>query len=114
MTHAEFAEGLREMAAFYATHSDAPLPLGGLYVFCYEREEFLKAALALARDGRIEKRADPVDTTMSDYHAIRHFGPVFVDVRIPRQTFCRLIRPAEYECPDSLLEAAEDYTEVSA
>lgn len=103
MTNLELAAGLREMADFYETH-DAPMPAGAtLYVFCYSRDEFLKAARALQNGGRIEKSADPPDNSYSQYHATRHFGVAAVDVQISRSLVCRLVRPAEYDCPDVLL-----------
>lgn len=115
MTNAEFVAGLREMAAFYETHPEAPVPNHGiLYVFAGTREGFLSDALALAKDGRIEKRADPIDSGWPQYHAIRHFGECSVDIQIARSLVCRKIRDAEYECPDSLLEEARDFTEVQA
>lgn len=112
MTNSEFSDSLRQVAAFYEEHPDMPQPWDTLSVYMYEREGFVKAALTLAKGGRIEKKADKAGDICADYHAFRKFGGVTVDVRIPRRAICRLISEAVYDCPDSLLEEAAEYAEV--
>jgi len=112
MTNIEFAESLEQVAAFYRQHADAPLPFPRLHVFANSRDEFIAGARALSRGGSVEKRADPMENSWPQYHAIRSFGSVAVDMQIDRKSVCRLVRPAEYECPDSLL--AEESAEFTA
>lgn len=109
MTNIEYAESLEQIAAFYRAHPEMSQPHPELYIFHYDKAEFVADALTLAKGGRVEKSADSAGSTLSDYHAKRTFGGITVDVRISRSTVCRLVSPAVYECPDSLLEAAEEY-----
>jgi len=114
ITTAEYAAALREIAQFYEQHPDMPVPFPELYIFSHDREEFLKAAAVLAKGGKIIKRADPPETSYGQYHAIRTFGCMKLDLQIARIAVCRKIQDAIYECPDSLLEAAKEYTEEPA
>lgn len=114
MTNLEFATGLRLLADFYEQSPEMPQPYTPLTAFVNERENFVRAALTLQKGGRIEKKADPVDGTWPQYHALRQFGKIVLDVCIDRKNVCRLVSPAVYDCPDSLLEEAAEYTEGEA
>jgi hypothetical protein len=63
----------------------------------------------LAKGGKVEKKADPMDGIYPQYRAIRSFSCVQVEISIPRSTVCKLVTPAVYDCPDSLLEEAAEY-----
>jgi hypothetical protein len=106
MTNIEYANSLEQVAAFYRANPEMKQPHGTMWLFCYERDEFIKNARTLARGGRVEKIADDLGSHDPKYHAKRTFGGIEVDVQISRNTVCRLVRPAVYECPDSLLEEA--------
>jgi hypothetical protein len=109
MTNIEFAAALRAIAEFYEQHPDAMQPHPNMHIFPSDREEFLKAAVALSRGGKLTKKADPLDSCYPYYHAIRDFGGVTIDCQIARNLVCRKIQDAVYECPDSLLEEAKEY-----
>lgn len=113
MTNIEFAAALREMAEFYEKTPAAPQPYPFMYIHAYQRKEFIEAALAISKGGKIQKLADPADETCGRYRAIRTFGAgLQLEVSIDRKSVCRLISPAVYDCPDSLLEEAAEYTEI--
>lgn len=112
-TALEYANGLRALAEFYEAHPDMPLPYPVHHVFMADRELFLLAVKDLAEGGRVEKKADDSDSSYPRFHAVRMFGPVKLNVEIDRKTICRIVRPAQpavFECPDSLLEEAAEYT----
>ena len=111
MTNVEFATSLREMADFYEATPDAPVPYRTSHVFTYSREEFLRGVTALARGGKLQKTADDPDTTWPRYKATRQFGHLAVEISIDRSLLCRLVHAAVYECPDSLLEEAAEFTQ---
>jgi hypothetical protein len=111
MAAAEYADGLRQIADFIEENPDFKLP-GDLFMFFYGRQEFVNAVKILAHGGKVEKRADSGNSTLAAYHAIRNFGPVAIHMQIDRKTVCRLVTPAVYDCPDSLLEAAAEYAEA--
>lgn len=113
ITNEQFANGLRAIADFYEAHPDMKQPYMPIWVNCWSRDEFLKSAVELAKGGRVTKSADPSTHSYPRYHATRFFGDVAVDVVVDRSTVCRLVRPAVYECPDSLLEEAAEYTETA-
>lgn len=109
MTNSEFGAALREIAAHYEEHPDMPQPCNTLHIFEYAKDQFITAALELAKGGKIEKCADSPNATLSYYRAIRDFGGVTVEICIPRSTVCTLVSPAVYDCPDSLLEIGKEY-----
>jgi hypothetical protein len=113
MKSAEFADGLRQLADFLEENPDVPLPHGAMFSFLSGREEFVKAAVALAKGGKVEKSADDPSGVYPQYHAKRTFGEITFDIQIPRSKVCRLVSPAVYECPDSLLEESKEYTEAA-
>ena len=107
----EFCDALVEIAEFLEAHPDVPLPYGYLSGDMHNRETFLKAAIELAKGGKIEKKADPPTTAYAEYSVTRHFGPIKFRLRIDRTLVCRLVSPAVYDCPDSLLEAGKEFEE---
>ena len=105
---AAFIDSLADLADFYEKNPDMPLPSwSGQYVFTYDRETFLKAVKVLSRGGKVTKSVE--DTEYGDYKATREFGSTKLIITIPRRTICRLVTPAVYDCPDSLLEAAAGF-----
>ena len=108
MTNIEYANALRRIADFYEATPDA-YQTGDLFGFIYGREEFLKAAKALAHGGKVSKYADDPGKTLAYFHADRDFGGLKIKLHIDRKDVCRLISPAVYDCPDSLIEAAREY-----
>lgn len=107
---AEYADGLRQLADFIEEHPDAPRPFDTLFTFIYDRQAFVACAIELAKGGKVTKSMDSGEDGY--YKATRQFGRVSFEVSIPRKIVCRLVTPAVYDCPDSLLEAAAEYTEV--
>jgi hypothetical protein len=103
-TNAEYAAALRELADFYDTNPAMQQPHAELWINCYEREAFVSATRTLAHGGLVTKSADPMDASYPQYHSYRNFGVIRVDVNIQRSKVCKLITPAVYDCPDSLLE----------
>ena len=110
---AAFIDGLRQIAAFLEATPNMPVPSALMAVYADEKEEFLTAARELSRGGKVLKQADKPDNGWPRYHATRRFGPIVIDVQIDRSKVCRLVSPAVYDCPDSLLEAAAEYTEAA-
>lgn len=110
---AEFVGGLNELAAFVEDHPETPLPFGIFLQSFYEKEPFVKAVAVLAHGGRVNKSAGSPDNTYGEYKAERMFGPITMRYSIARSKVCRLVSPAVYECPDSLLEAAAEYKETA-
>ena len=98
----EFCDALVDIAEFLESHPDVPLPFGYLALDMYDRESFLKAAIELAKGGKIEKKADPPEKEYADYYVTRMFGPIKFRLSILRKLVCRLVSPAVYECPDIL------------
>lgn len=112
MTNIEYANSLRQIADFYEANPDMPVPgWPSEFIFLYDRQAFLNAVKVLARGGKVTKEVERRED--GNYKAIRDFGGNRVIVEIPRKAICRLIRPAEYDCPDSLLEEAAEYSEVA-
>jgi hypothetical protein len=109
---AEFCDALVEIAEFLEAHPACPLPFGHLMQTIYSREEFLKAASELARGGKVEKHADSFEEEFPDYTVTRMFGPIKFRFAISRKLVCRLVSPAVYDCPDSLLEAGKEFEEA--
>jgi hypothetical protein len=108
---AEYADGLRQFADFIEEHPNAPRPTTNrLYGFLYSREAFVSGVKELAKGGKVEKSMDQREDGY--YKASRKFGVVTFELNIPRKTVCRLVQPAVYDCPDSLLEAAAEYAEA--
>lgn len=101
-----FISGLRKLADFYEKHPDTPMPYTSMHAHFYGREEFIKAALALAKGGKITKGVhnSMADDRYTEYRAERKFDGITISFSIDRKAVCRLVRAAEYECPDSLLE----------
>lgn len=114
MTNIEYARGLRALADFYEKTPSMPLPYPQIGIYLYGREEFLKAAVTLSKGGDVEKKADDPKVTNPYYHVLRQFGTLTLDLNIPRSTICRLVTPAQYDCPDSFLAAAAEYQTHSA
>jgi hypothetical protein len=112
IARSEFCDALVEIAEFLEAHADVPLPFGYLMQTLYSREEFLKAAAGLARGGKVEKHADSFEKEFPDYTVTRHFGPIMFRFAIARKLVCRLVSPAVYDCPDSLLEAGKEFEEA--
>ena len=107
-TREDLVAGVRAMADYLEANRDVPVPVYvTAYNFYYSREEFLKAAKALAGGGGMIEKAKGD----SDYEVIRHFGPVEIAYSIPRNLICRLVQAAVYDCPDSLLEEAAEFSE---
>lgn len=114
MTNTELAQSLRQVADFYEGNPDAPVPsFAGMFIHCWNKVDFLAAAKQLAKGGSVAKTVDGADTNHPEYIVKRDFGVFSIQASIARNLVCRLVRPAEYECPDSLLEEAADYTEVA-
>lgn len=117
MTAAEFAAGLREVAAFYEENPEMPVPQWrDFWVTTSSRVEFISAISTLTRGGKVSKFADREGSIQNAYHGKRNFGGVIIDVRVPRELVCKLVTPAQpavYDCPDSLLaDEAAEFTEV--
>jgi hypothetical protein len=108
----EFCDALVDIAEFLETHPDCPLPHHYLFQHFYSREEFLNAAVALARGGKVKKSSDPPEKEYGQYRVIRMFGPINVEFEVARNLICRLVSPAVYDCPDSLLEAGKEFEEA--
>ena len=108
---AEFCDALVEIAEFLEAQPDCPLPHGFIYRGFYDREEFLAAVKALAKGGKVEKLAESAERAFPRYCALRHFGPIKIEFDIDRTLVCRLVSPAVYDCPDSLLEAGKEFEE---
>lgn len=111
MTNIEYADSLRQVAAFYEEHPDMPQPYDTLMVILSGREDFIKAARELSKGALVEKKLDKPGGILPEYHVLRVFGGVTIDVRIPRKTVCRLISEAVYDSPDSLLEEGAEFQE---
>jgi hypothetical protein len=114
-TALEYAEALEAIAAIYRENPDMPIG-SDVYVWCADRESFLRGVRALAKGGTVKKYADPSTELYPDYHADRDFGKIRFQMRVARSLICRLVTPAipaKFECPDSLLEEAGDFPEVS-
>ncbi len=111
MTNTAYAAALRKIADLYESDSELIQPYPSMYIFAHEREEFLKAVARMAKGGKISKKVDAADHSYPYFHATRDFGGVTIDIQIPRNTVCRKIQDAIYECPESLLEEAKEYTE---
>jgi hypothetical protein len=107
MTNLEYAQSLRLIADFYEANADQKQPHPNMWIHCYEREEFLKAATGLARGGMVAKRMDEHEE--GEYYVTREFGGIKLEVLIRRKMVCRLVTPAVYDCPESLLEEASEY-----
>jgi hypothetical protein len=112
MTNIEYAESLELIAAFYREHPEMPQPFDTLWVFSPSREDFLRGVVTLSSGGKVTKRADDTSGIYPEYHAERVFGQITLDVKISRSLVCRLVSPAVYECPDSLLEESKEYAEA--
>lgn len=104
-----YADGLRQIADFIDANPDFPLPYERLMKYSYDREEFLAGVKVLTRGGKVQKEADDIDMGLASYRALRQFGAVTLGLQIDRKQVCRLVRPAVYDCPDSLLEAGAEY-----
>jgi hypothetical protein len=111
---AAFIDGLRQIAAFLEGNLNMPLPSARIAVYADTKEEFLLAAIQLSHGGKVLKTADNPNAAWPRYHATRKFGDIEIDVQIDRKLVCRLVSPAVYDCPDSLLEAAAEYTDPEA
>ena len=113
-TAIQYAQALEAIAAIYRENPDMPIG-SDIYVWCPEREEFLRGVRALSHGGTVRKYADPADEEFPSYHADREFaGGVRVRMHIRREAVCKLVRaaqPAVFECPDSLLEEAGEFPE---
>lgn len=107
MTNLEYAQALRDLAAFYETHPDMPQPYGPVCFF-YDREKFLSAVKELSHGGIVRKKLSGADSD-SEYVAERNFSGLSLRLKISRALVCRLVKPAVYDCPDSLLEEAAEY-----
>ncbi len=101
MTNTEYAAGLRAIAEFYETHPDMPQPLTP-HVYTYDKATFLLAVRNLADGGIVYKKAG--EDLNGYYIAHRQFEKATLEISIPRKTVCRLVTPAVYDCPDSLLD----------
>jgi hypothetical protein len=116
MNNTEFAQSLREIADLFEKHPEASLPHPTLNIFAFDREEFIRTVKALSDGGTVHKYADAEESAWPRYHGKRDFHGVVVDCEIDRKSVCRIIKPAQpaiYECPDSLLEQAAEFPEVS-
>ena len=82
---------------FHEAHPLMPTAYPSAYVFTDTREEFLRAAKELSRDGKITKQAD--DEEEGDFRVRRTFDGVELIVSIRRSKLCRLVQPAIYDCP---------------
>lgn len=105
----EFCDALVDIAEFLEAHPDVPLPHGYLFQSLSDRETFLTAAIGLSKGGKVEKHADPHNAPYPEYTVTRNFGPIKVRMSIPRKLVCRLVSPAVYDCPESLLEAGKEF-----
>ena len=131
MNNREYANSLMEIAAFYETHPEMPLPYDGVYdqlhIYTSDLETTAKAGVLLSDGGRVTK-----DATGSAYTLTRKFGEVEVQVWCNRQNVCkivgykreevrvqRIVTPAVteeveesrqvpiWECPESLIRTAK-------
>ena len=107
----EFCDALVEIAEFLESHPDVPLPHGYLFQSLSDRDTFITAAVGLSKGGKVEKHADHEDEPYPEYTVTRMFGPIKMRMSIPRKLVCRLVSPAVYDCPDSLLEAGKEFEE---
>ena len=108
----EFCDGLVDIAEFLEAHPDVPLPFCYLIQTSYIREEFLRATAALAHGGKVEKHADSFEKDYPEYTVTRMFGPIKFRLAIARKLVCRLVSPAVYDCPDSLIGESKEFEEA--
>lgn len=113
-TNTEYAASLRELADFYDAHAEMPVPHPSVFVFMDNTEEFLAGVRELAHGGIVQKRADPKEGVYALFHASRQFGCLKLDMQISRARVCKLVTPAVYDCPPSLLEEGKEFTEVTS
>jgi hypothetical protein len=108
MTNLELAQGLRAVADFYEQNPEAIQPYPNLIATTYERQRYIDTLKMMAHGGRVEKKVDGDGDILENHHAIRDFGGIKLDVRIPKNMVCRKVRKLvmtdTYECPDSLLD----------
>jgi hypothetical protein len=105
MTNLEYANSLRQVADFIESHPDFPQPHHTISVHAWGgKGPFLSAVVLLKDGGTVQKTADDPEKTWPRYHAKRLFGGITLDIGIDRSEICKLVRPAQYDCPDSLME----------
>lgn len=107
MTNSEFAQALREMAAFYEGHPEMPHPSPVMHKYIYGRDEFTAAVKQLADGGVVTKQV--TDKPLDDFQAVRDFGGIKLKLSIDRRTVCRkvkkMVETEVWECPESILES---------
>ena len=111
LTANEYAAALRMIADHYEANPEMPIGIGPS-IFAWDRETFLKAVEYLSKGGMVHKTVDPETSYSPQFRATRKFGEFEFTVQIDRKLVCRLVRAAEYECPDSLLEEAKEYADT--
>ena len=105
LTSHDYANNLQKMAEFLLSRDSFPLPdyqdampWQFFRFYDHEKNAFIAAAKAL---GSGKKKFTEADI---EFTVVLPFGKV--ELAIPRSTFCRLVRAAEYEC-DPILSAEE-------
>ena len=96
---------MRAFADFCEANPELPTPYPREYIFCDDREEFLRIARLLARGAKITKKIDSSED--GDFVVIRMFGEMELRVSIRRKKLCRLVHEAVYDCPVILEETAD-------
>lgn len=114
MNNLQFGAALREIAAHYEEHPEMPQPTSPrLFIWEANKESFLRTVKELAKGGMVRKFADDANASYPEYHAERDFGGFSIRTSISRKLVCRLVTPAVYECPDSLLEESKEFAEAA-
>jgi len=102
-TSHDYARTLKEAAEFFlakpAFDIDAPRAYSYTYFRFYNKEQFITAVKAL---GSGKKEGDERDIEFQV-----KAGNVEITIAAPRNTVCRLLRPAEYDC-DPFLSPEEE------
>src|ERR1700677_1523783 len=106
MTHAEYADGLRQIAAFLESHPEIELPEPTMNCYrLYNKEKLAVTAQALSRGGRCEKIF--TDTLVE---LQRSFGPILLNYVGTRSSCCEQVKvgtrvvPEQYVPPRPAVE----------
>jgi len=108
LTNAQFAQGLRELAAIYESNERMVQPeCVDLFVSGATPYEFRDSVLAMAVGGKVEKLPKRPDSYSYTMQRVLPSG-VAVHLSIPRHSLCKRISKMmlveTWEFPDSLLD----------
>ena len=107
MTHAEYADGLRQVADFLESHPEIPLPESTLTSYdLYSKDKAAVTAKALSQGGRCDKVFEDALVRLR-----RVFGTITLQYLGTRSTLCEQVRvgtrivPEQYVPPEPATEA---------